>query len=72
MRLLPHCNVLVVSCRDHRNESLRDWLINDHVLGATNGLGNENVSGMITNALYCIIVLVHTLRTLCVCQVIHQ
>ena len=40
---------LVTNCRDHRNESLRDWLIGEHVLGAANGLGNENVSGMLAN-----------------------
>ncbi len=30
--------------RDHRNESLQSWFINDFVLGPT-GLGNPNVSG---------------------------
>lgn len=29
---------------DHRNSSLRSWIINDFLLGAT-GLGNENISG---------------------------
>ena len=30
--------------RDHRNESLQSWFINDFVLGPT-GLANPNVSG---------------------------
>lgn len=29
---------------DHRNASMREWLINEHVMGAT-GLGNDNVTG---------------------------
>lgn len=29
---------------DHRNESLREWLVSEFILGAT-GLGNANVSG---------------------------
>ena len=29
---------------DHRNASLREWLVEEHVMGAL-GMGNENVTG---------------------------
>ena len=30
---------------DHRNQSLRTWLLNEFILGKKTGLGNENVDG---------------------------
>eukprot|EP00666_Eupelagonemidae_sp_cell4sb_P015195 gene15195-18755_t len=30
---------------DHRNESLREWLVNEFILGKETGLGNPNVDG---------------------------
>ena len=30
---------------DHRNASLRDWLVQQHVMGAELGMGNPNVTG---------------------------
>ncbi len=38
------CCPRVVDGRDHRNDTLRDWIVNDFVMGPT-GMGNENVSG---------------------------
>ena len=29
---------------DHRNESLREWLVQEHVMGSM-GMGNPNISG---------------------------
>lgn len=29
---------------DHRNESLREWIVQEHILGRE-GMGNENISG---------------------------
>ena len=31
--------------RDHRNASLRDWLINEFTLGNVSGLGNSAIDG---------------------------
>ncbi len=31
---------------DHRNASMRQWLISEHLLGPT-GLGNPNISGFL-------------------------
>ena len=43
------CNCGRVPCGeyiwDHRNASLRKWLVNSHVMGAALGMGNANVSG---------------------------
>ena len=37
--------VYSVHClRDHRNSSLREWLVKEHVMGAL-GMGNSNISG---------------------------
>ena len=30
---------------DHRNASLREWIVQEHVMGARQGMGNANVSG---------------------------
>ena len=30
---------------DHRNQSLREWLVNDFVLGNESGLGNQYIDG---------------------------
>ena len=45
----PGCDCGGVPCGrylyDHRNNSMREWLIKEHILGET-GIGNENISAI--------------------------
>ena len=45
----PGCDCGGVPCGrylyDHRNDSMREWLIKEHILGET-GIGNENISAI--------------------------
>lgn len=55
---------------DHRNKSLREWIVKEHILGPL-GMGNPNVSGFYfgkhtnhilpTNAMHSLFGLVHSI-----------
>ena len=49
MSLIPAWVGLAADIWDHRNASLREWLVKEHVMGASSGgmdgLANPNVTG---------------------------